>query len=165
MIEEWRPISGFEGLYEVSNLGRVRSLPRHRVRGCILAGSSAGKGYRKAILCDKDRQLHRYIHDIVLETFVGPRPPGMEGAHRNGKRDDNRLANLRWDTRSGNHADKYIHGTACIGEKHGRRKPNAAQVKTIRAANGDQNVIADSFGISRSQVYRIKTGQNWGSLA
>lgn len=173
MIERWRSISGFDGLYEVSDMGRVRSLDRKvkrgdqylTVRGRVMTPSMAGKGYRKVTLCRDGKQTHRYMHALVLETFVGPAPAGMEGAHGNGRRDDNRLTNLRWDTRSGNFADKIIHGTATSGERHGRRKLCAADVRQIRRASGNQNIIAARFGISRSQVYRIKMGLNWGALS
>ena len=87
MSERWLPVPGFEGLYEVSDEGRVRCLPRHRVRGGVLRPSAAGKGYLKVQLVHKQRHAHRYVHELVLTTFVGPRPPGMEVAHGNGKRD------------------------------------------------------------------------------
>lgn len=170
--ERWLPIVGFEDLYEVSDLGRVRSLDRKvkrgsrllTVHGRIMTPSKVGKGYRKVALCCDGEQTHRTVHDLVLSAFRGPRPAGKEAAHNNGKPADNRLENLRWDTRSGNFLDKNSHGTATIGERHGRRKLTAEDVRVIRAAPGNQDIIADRFGISRSQVYRIKTGQNWGSL-
>lgn len=162
--EIWRPVVGFEGLYEVSDMGRVKCLRRHRVREHVLSPSSAGRGYRKVQLCDKSRREHRYVHDLVLTAFSRPRPPGMECAHRNGKRDDNRLCNLRWDTRSGNHADKLAHGTAWLGEKHAQAKLTNAQVVAIRAAEGTCRAIGNAFGISPMQVSRIKRRKNWGHI-
>lgn len=164
MEERWLPIPGFEGLYEVSDEGRVRCLPRHRVRGGVMRPSLAGKGYRKVQLVHKKRHEHRYVHDLVLTAFVGPRPSGMEAAHGNGKRDDNRLVNLRWDTRSGNFADKAKHGTATVGERHGRRKLNAEDVLAIRDAVGPRAEIAKRYGIGLVHVYRIKSRKNWSHL-
>lgn len=140
MTEEWRAVPDFEGFYEVSNLGMIRSVGRKvkrgsrmlTVNGRIMCGSAAGKGYRKIILCRNGKQTHRYIHNIVLEAFVAPRSEGMEAAHGNGIRHDNRLSNLRWDTRAGNFADKIIHGTSAVGDRHGRRKLTAAEVEAIR---------------------------------
>lgn len=88
----------------------------------------------------------------------------MEAAHNNGKRDDNRLRNLRWDTRSGNHADKYRHGTACFGERHGMHVLSADQVRSIRSETGSLRKIADKFGVGPMQIHRIKTGKNWGMV-
>ena len=164
MSERWLPVPGFEGLYEVSDEGRVRCLPRHRVRGGVLRPSVAGKGYLKVQLVHKQRHEHRYVHELVLTTFVGQRPPGMEVAHGNGKRDDNRLANLRWDTRSGNFADKAKHGTATVGERHGRGKLSAAEAIAVREATGPRAEIAARYGIGLVQVYRIKARKNWSHL-
>lgn len=160
MSEHWLPIPGFETVYSVSDLGRVR---RDRT-GRVLKGSAAGIGYRKVILCCSGVTAHRYVHEIVLEVFVSPRPPGQEACHGNGRRDDNRLSNLRWDTRKNNHADKLLHGTASRGERHGRRKLSASDVKAIRAAEGTYREIGEHFGVGPMQVHRIKTKQNWSSL-
>lgn len=157
--ETWRAIQGFEGCYAVSDLGRIKNVRT----GHILTPSAAGDGYRKVALCRDGKQAHRYVHAIVLETFVGHRPPRMEAAHGNGRRDDNRLANLRWDTRAGNFADKIAHGTVSRGETHGRRKLSAAQAKEIRSATGTYKAIGARFGVGPMQVCRIKAGKNWSS--
>ena len=105
-IERWLPVVGFEGLYEVSNLGKVRSLPRqvrcnprgmgNRVRvspGKLLRPDNCG-GYRRVVLCKKNVHYRRAVHTLVLMAFVGPCPEGMEGCHKNGIRNDNRVTNL-----------------------------------------------------------------------
>lgn len=163
MAEQWRPISGYEGIYEISDLGRIRSLHGGRVR--ILAGSSAGKGYRKIRLCRSASWEDRYVHDVVLTEFVGPRPAGADAAHGNGTRDDNRLTNLRWASRSENHADKWLHRTMAAGETHGRRKLNADQVKEIRSSSLSCRKLSRQFGVGPMQISRIKTGKNWIVLA
>jgi hypothetical protein len=115
--EQWRPIPTWEGLYEVSDLGRVRSLPRlvpsprggyRNHRGGILTGSVAhSTGYRVCTLVDAEsgRKHYALIHRLVLEAFVGPCPPGLECCHNDGDRSNAALANLRWDTRSSNTLD------------------------------------------------------------
>ncbi len=164
MSERWLPVVGWVGLYEVSDLGRVRCLRRHRVCERILRPSAAGVGYRKVQLSNKGRHEHRYVHDLVLSAFVGPRPPGLEAAHGNGKRDDNRLLNLRWDTRAGNHSDKHHHGTMCRGDTHGRAKLTSAQVIAIRAALGTCREVGERFSVSQAQVSRIRRGKNWSHV-
>ena len=121
--EEWRPVVGYEGVYEVSNLGRVKSLPRmtptrwntprHHPGGILKSKVAPTTGYVRVTLVDANRGKKRYanIHSLVLEAFVGPRPDGLECCHNDGNRLNAELANLRWDTRSANTADAVEHGT------------------------------------------------------
>lgn len=116
--EEWRPVVGHEGSYEVSNLGRVRSLDRmiyfpdgrkRRSYGRILKPWSSKKcGHLKISLGSKTRYL---VHVLVLESFIGPRPSGLVACHNNGIGSDNRIENLRWDTYRENNLDLTRHGT------------------------------------------------------
>lgn len=164
MTERWKDIKGFEGAYFVSDLGRVRSAKRYRVSGRILTPCVAGKGYRKVQLVVGEKNEHRYVHELVLTHFVGPRPKGMDAAHNNGHRDDNRLANLRWATRTDNHADKIEHGTACRGERHGQRKLSEADVRGIRSSTDTCASLAAQFGVGPMQISRIRTRKNWGHV-
>jgi hypothetical protein len=115
MTVEWRPVVGFEGSYEVSSLGGLRSLDRLSTDGRCLHGrfmrhASSGKyGYPQTML-RKDGKSHlRRIHRLVLEAFVGPCPDGMWARHLNGDRNDSRLKNLAWGTPSENGADRAEH--------------------------------------------------------
>lgn len=116
---EWRPVAGYEGLYEVSDSGLVRSLDRtvgsryglRKIKGRVLQPGRSGRG-RPQVRLQRDGQADwRFVHHLVLETFVGPRPDGKEACHSNGDQLDNRLVNLRWDTRSSNVLDSVQHGT------------------------------------------------------
>lgn len=119
--EEWRPIVGFEGRYEISDHGNVRSLDRYETlsnghrrfhRGGPKAATLNPTGYRYVHLRRDAQGCKRFVHALVLEAFVGPRPaPGMHGCHNDGNPLNNHVANLRWDTPKGNVADKRIHGT------------------------------------------------------
>lgn len=160
MTERWLPVEGYEGLYAVSDHGRVRN----ERTGRILIGSSAGLGYRKVSLYRGGAADHRFIHHLVLRAFVGPKTDGHEACHNNGKRDDNRAENLRWDTRSNNHADKLAHGTSIRGEAHPRRKLNADEVRAIRSANGTCAEIGRQYGIGPMQVSRIRRRVNWSAV-
>lgn len=129
--EEWRAIAKYVGYYEISSLGRLRSLDRvipharHgtiRRRGKILAPSVKNKyGHLGTTLFCGNRGEQVWIHILVLETFVGPCPPKMECRHLNGEPDDNRLDNLAWGTRKQNAADRKRHGRAALhDETNGR---------------------------------------------
>lgn len=125
MSEQWRPVVGYEGFYEVSDHGRVRSVPRgvwKRSRWGSMAWYEVPvrqlrltplDGYRVVGLRRNDAtgQRQKKVHRLVLEAFVGPCPDGMEACHWNGDRADNRIVNLRWDTPSSNSYDRVRHGT------------------------------------------------------
>lgn len=104
-METWKPVAGQAG-YEISDMGRVRTLDRECWNGWawwikpgqILKPQRAGRGYRKVTMSGKQR----YVHALVLEAFVGPRPEGWDCLHGNDDRADNRLANLKWGTKQQN---------------------------------------------------------------
>lgn len=122
--ERWLPVVGSEGLYEVSDLGRVRSLTRlmrlrngrtRLVQGRILSATGSPYPMVHLALVDADgfpagRRSVR-VHTLVMIAFVGPIPDGQEVRHRNGKYQDPRLVNLRYGTRSDNVRDAVEHGT------------------------------------------------------
>jgi len=117
--ETWLPIPGFEGSYEVSDYGGVRSLDRTiqrsdglivRLEGRMLA-IHIHNGYPTIRLAHGNRRLTFGVHRLVLLAFVGPSPDGMEACHNDGDRSNNVLSNLRWDSRSENNKDRIRHGT------------------------------------------------------
>ncbi|MFL1432774.1 MULTISPECIES: HNH endonuclease [unclassified Nocardiopsis] len=110
--EEWRPIAGTDGVYEVSNLGRVRSWTSVS-RGQVIKPQPHQDRYLAFWTGPKLRLLHR----VVLETFVGPRPDGMVCRHLDGDRMNCRLDNLRWGTAAENMRDSIEHGTHANARK------------------------------------------------
>ena len=119
--ERWKPVNGYEGIYEVSNHGRVRSVDRtvtysngqvHRYKGKILRTPLLQQtGYPFVKLSNQGKNQVRTVHSLVAETFIGTRPDGMEVCHNDGDRANNHLDNLRYDTPSENELDKLRHGT------------------------------------------------------
>jgi hypothetical protein len=120
-VETWRSVVGYEGLYEVSDLGNVRSIDRavptkngriYRFRGVQLRQVARKDDGRRSVTLSKlGHEMPTSVHVIVLEAFHGPRPPGLDGCHSNGDNTDNRAVNLRWDTVTENMLDKGRHGT------------------------------------------------------
>lgn len=136
---EWRPVPGKEGRYEVSQDGAVRSLPRrveHPLgpkffRGKILSPRRGRRGRLRVLIEGVDR----YVHHLVLEAFVGPRPAGQEGRHLNDNPIDNRLENLAWGTRSQN-----LHDRVRNGIHHQANKTHCPQGHEYNEANTERGV-------------------------
>ena len=159
--EVWKPIPGYEGKYEVSSLGRVFSIRRKRCKGGLLK-LHIKSGYEFIEVWDlSNKPKQMLVHRLVLLAFAGPCPPGMEGAHNNGIRTDNRAENLRWATKSENEADKRLHGNyaRAVAMRRNRLKPD--DVSGIRAnyRKLSQQTLAKKYGVSRATIQRIHSGE------
>jgi hypothetical protein len=143
--------------YEISQDGLVYS-----IRSDIFLKSVLNKGYSFVKLWKNKKPYLKFIHRLLLETFIGPCPNDMEGCHNNGNPSDNRLENLRWGTRSDNIKDAIKHGTWIDKPS---AKLNELQVRIIRRLLGfgtlKQREIAEIFGVAKTAISRIKTGKTW----
>ena len=167
-MEQWKAVVGYEGLYEVSNMGRVMSFARSGTRGGILKQNLQGRGYPTVSL-NRDDVAHTYnVHSLVLNAFVGPRPPDMEARHYpNQDRTDNRLCNLSWATKSINMHDKHEHGTWAGGARNPRTKLSETDIKDIfdlRRQGRTQQQIADQKRLTQVHVSEILRGKSWPHL-
>lgn len=177
--EAWRPVLGYEGRYSVSNLGRVRSEPKEVLRRqggnyetrqkIMRPARGEVQKYLSVRLTDAHgMQRTRYVHVLVLEAFSSPRPEGMDACHCDGNGLNNAAANLRWDTRSANHRDKALHGTATIGERHPMAILNNETVLALRKRRSEGASATDlskEFNISRMTAFRAATGRSWRHLS
>lgn len=173
MIERWAPVPGYEGLYSVSDHGRLRSEPRRckwhgtitrNVAGKILRVTTLPSGYLQADLRRDNKAAHHYVHRLVLRAFVREPVAKEEACHNDGNRANNALSNLRWDTRSGNHQDKNAHGTMQRGESHARAKLTEADIRAIRRDPRSLTQIGAAYGISWGHAGHVKRGGAWGWL-
>ena len=166
MIHEiWKPVLGYEGLYDVSNLGRVRNMarrsgtkplrilkqePMHRGYLCV---PLSGKGIRK--LCR--------VHRLVMAAFVGPSPDGKHVNHINGDKRDNRLENLEYLTASENTAHAMKIGTMrAWGENNPFAKLSDSDATRIRERRKEGQTfiaIGKEFGVHATTVGRICRGE------
>lgn len=118
MSERWVPAKGFEGFYEVSDLGRVRGVPRQIIRngkiktyhGGILNAYWHHRHLKVTLYGHNKRERQVFVHVLVLESFVGPRPKGYLGCHKDDNPLNNTLANLRWDSPTANSLDAVRNG-------------------------------------------------------
>lgn len=161
--ERWRDIEGYEGLYEVSDLGRVRSMDRivahpmgpTRLKGRMMRAWQDNKGYPMVILYRDGTRRSTKVHAIVAAAFLGPRPPQHEVCHVDGTRTNNRVSNLRYDTRYENGRDTLAHGTRNKIDPDG----NGKQIREMVAAGMSQRAIAAVIGCSQPAVSYFLLGQ------
>lgn len=173
MNEIWKAVVGFEGRYEISDRGRVRSLDRvvsFSYRGKIVHQKRSGQILKS--FAQKSGHLHlklgqdsgqQYVHILVLKAFVGPRPAGLVGCHNDGKTDNNTPRNLRWDTQLSNIADQEKHGTRLRGSSKIESRLNEDKVREIKRLRGriSQAAIAKKFGVGKSTVQAALDGRTW----
>lgn len=158
--EEWRDIPSWEGRYQVSNLGRVKSVSFASYKGAALLSYRDNKrGYWQVTLYERPRVEHLTIHKLVMWAFVGSRPPGMEICHGDGNRKNNSLSNLRYGTSTENKQDAIKHGTWTHGETHPEHKLTTEEVSLIQElySSGEytQKNLGNKFGVCRSLVSMI----------
>jgi hypothetical protein len=185
--EEWRPVVGYEGAYEVSSLGGVKSIDRYvyqvgnkwggttkkLLRGKHLKQSACcgNPGPLKVCLYDDGVGKNMTVHRLVAEAYLGPKPIGKtDCCHNDGNNHNNAAWNLRWDTRAGNLSDMKEHGTVMRGEKNPQALLNNLQAKIIKrvlkndSSRGVGRFLADVFDIDEKHVSLIKRGVRWGWL-
>jgi len=167
--ERWLPVAGFEGLYEVSDQGRIRSISRKTASGVrggkLLKGAPKNRyGHLKVSLTCGPVRVTRDIHRLVAEAFLGPCPPGLETRHGAGRTSDNRVVNLSYGTRSENSQDKFRDGVDNSGERQGAAKLDWVRVEEIRrrcAAGESRSSLARRFGVSVPCIALIVRGKTW----
>lgn len=168
---QWRPVVGFD-MYEVSNLGEVRSLRHGTAR--ILKQHPAGKGYLFVMLYGPQGRRAFYVHRLVAAAFLGD-SEGREVNHKNLMKTDNAATNLEWATRKQNMAHAKDHGryevqhaggqTLAMNNAKRAKKLSPEQAQEIRrlAADGAmrQKDIGEMFGVGQAVVSAIHRGEAW----
>lgn len=167
-----KEIPGFRGYYATSD-GKVWSGPKTGIGrnhpGGFLSLGKASSGYLVVVLSKERKRYTKSVHRLILETFSGRPSKNLDCCHNNGDRLDNRIENLRWDTRKNNEADKVKHGTDNRGERHSMAILNTSQVRHIRQLLLDavlnQREIAKLFGVHFSTINKIARGVNWATIS
>lgn len=182
MIEEFRDIKGYEGIYQISNLGNVKSLDRYVghpqkgergrfCKGVTLKMLSDKDGYHKVNLKKKQIAKNQRVHRLVADSFIENPQNKPQVNHINGVKNDNRLENLEWVTLSENRQHAYDVGLQ-NGENRRGKKSNfnklteteVLKIKKLLADGCKQKQIALFFNVSQGCISLIKTKQNWAWL-
>lgn len=172
MTEFWRAVPGYEAAYEVSSLGRVRSIPRltlrgRRVGGEIMQCARGNNGYYNVTL-KVDKSVKRFgVHQLVARAFI-PNPEGLPEIHRiDGDPANNSVDNLEWVSHAENMRRAALNGRRPLGEAHGLHRLTEADVRSIRclvAAGQSARGIGCQFNVSKTTVLSIAAGRTWGHV-
>jgi hypothetical protein len=169
--EQWKSVLGYEGIYEVSNVGNIRLLESrcHKHAYTLCKPYVDPDGYLKVSL-RKPKNIQRTyrVHRLVIEAFIGPIPKGMQTNHKNGSRFDNRPENLEIVTLQENvrHSIEVL-GSHRKGERNPAAKIKESDVKEIRqrAAQGEPyKKLGRDFGLTDVMTRNIAIGKSWAHL-
>lgn len=158
MTEIWKDVEGYENIYEVSNLGRVRGkdryskhgvVHRYKVKGVILKPNKVNFGYMQVTLNKNGVRKSRYVHNLVMETFIGPKKLGYEVNHKNENKEDNSLDNLEYLTCKENNN----YGTRI--KRHIEKSTNGKKSKKVKGTHiiTGETVIFPSISEAQRQGY------------
>lgn len=176
-MEKWVDIKGYEGLYQISDMGNVKVLPRRfknksgrysTVRECIKVCPINHRGYHRTQLTDKNKNKKIYsVHRIVAQHFL-PNPFNHpEVNHKNGLKTDNRATEIEWCTKAYNEKHALETGLKPKGSKSHKALLDETQVLTIVKCRHDglkSEDIAKYFKVSKHAIIAIMSGSNWGWL-
>lgn len=167
--EEWRPAVGLEGVYEVSDLGRVRRVGKMRGTrvGHILTCTKDRSGYSKVKLSRDDVDYTRKVHRLVAEAFLGPIPDGLVVNHKDSNPGNNRADNLEYITQKANMEHCVAAGRSSRGKGVRGAQLTEAKVRAIRCLRqqGETSAaIAAQFGIHIRTVGRIVNRRIWSNV-
>ena len=164
IMEKWKPITDFEGLYSISNTGRIKRTAKSRgSRPNKLLSPYPNKfGYLQVALRKDGKYHRRYVHRLILQAFTGIL--GEQCNHKNGIKTDNRLENLEWCTASEN----LMHASRTLGLRRGSKHWNAKLTGNDVISILDMNdkgmthqAIADHYNVSRIQITNIVNRKAW----
>ena len=165
--EIWKPVVGYQGIYEVSSMGRIRSLDRvqvyngrwgktrRKLKGCNMRPRTSSNGYKNITLVDIGRSYTDAVHRLVALAFI-PNPLGLPLVdHIDDDKSNNEVSNLQWTTYAGNNRK----GKATILQAH--------QVLEMRRRHADGEVpvdIAKDYPVKLNTVYGILRGRSWTTV-
>ncbi len=160
--EVWKDIKGYEGLYQISNLGRVKSL--RKIRGIqiqkekILTLQPIKGGYYRAKLCKNGKEKSYLVHRLVAETFI---PEHFTVNHKDGNKSNNTVDNLEWVTQKENNIHAYKMGLKPYGTQRADSKLTEQQVKEIRKVyipfdkNYGIRALARKYNVNPTIIQRV----------
>lgn len=170
MGEIWKDIPGYEGLYQASNKGQIRSLDKdvwnghayYKVPGRIMRPKIKNSGYKELVLRKNNKAKSITVHRLVCITFNGDkRNEHPVVCHRDGDSLNNNAENLYWATHKQNSQDMIDHGNSTFGKKARACQLNKKQVLEIYKSKKSNKALAKEYNIGEAAISSIKRGKNW----
>lgn len=158
----WKDVKGFEGLYQISSCGCIKSIIR--VKDRVLKPCVVGKGYLAVSLRKNNQTYRKYIHQLVCESFCGESTKENKVVnHIDGNKLNNHFTNLEWCSYSSNNKHAYDTGLKNRGEGFYNARLSEADVIQIRKIGkiGTYQEIADCYGVSKATVRDVLMGRTW----
>lgn len=164
-MEVWVPVPGYEGLYEISHFGRVRSLHARFPSPRLCAQGNDSTGYPTVALSREGKRTTKTVHRLVCRAFHGE-PNGLqnEAAHLDGDRTNCNASNLQWCSKIENQSHKRFHGTHQAGERHPSAKLTEATARLALeklALSETCRAIAEGLSVSASTIEDLRKGKKW----
>lgn len=158
-MEKWKDIHGYEGIYAISNEGRVFSYRTNK----ILKPGIVKRGYLRVTLCTNGKEKYVYIHRLVADAFVKGYEEGKEVNHKDGNVKNNKAENLEWVSRSENiiHSYKHLNRVSPAKNKKIAEKLTEQQVHEIRFTNKPASELAKKFGVTKRTIYSARSGHTY----
>lgn len=167
--ERWRWIKDYEGLYMVSDHGRVMGLPKKTYSGHIMKQQLGRNGYLSVHLCKDGKHKRMSVHRAVADAFIKNSRMCEQVNHKDGVKTNNKVSNLEWVTRSENqlHAYRELGRTKPTGgtPRPTKRKLSWEQVCDIRNSDESQSVLAKRYGVSQRVIWCIRKGLTYKEVA
>ena len=174
-MEIWKDIPGYEGYYQASDRGRIKSLARTVVVPRTKWGQQGKRKVNEAVMALQTDQRNRVfvalrkdgltkrftVASLVAAAFIGPRPEGLLVLHGDGDSTNNRASNLRYGDHCDNIEDARKHGTLTQGEKQWLAKLTADEVKFIRITDLSGTYLAAQYGVTPACISAIRQRKNW----
>lgn len=178
-VEIWKDVQGYEGYYQISSLGRVKSIGRlvvyksdqsgcayKRIREKILKPYRQPSGHLYVNLCKDSIRTRHFVHRLVLTAFVGERPEGFGSRHYpDNDPSNNKISNLQWADHHTNQLDRIAHGTTFPGSLCPSSKLKEEQVIEIREiyAKGGvtQESLGNAYGVTQPTVNNLLHRKTW----
>lgn len=165
--ETWMDILGFEGLYEISDSGNVKSYRKNRAVECILLKPTLTHGYKRVCLCKGGKVYYKTIHFLVAQAFIENPKNHTIINHKDGNKLNNNISNLEWCTAAYNirHAIRTGLISTQDGQKSRKSKLTEIQAKAILLSDETIQSLASRYGVSASTINAIRNGTNWKHLS
>lgn len=169
-VEIWKPVLGYEGFYEASSLGRIRSVTRwvhnrktpHKSR---IRKFTVSKGrYYQVNLCRQSKHTCKPVHLLVASAFHGKCPKGLECRHLDGNSFNNKSSNLKWGTRKENLMDQVDHGTVPGAKLTKSRILYMRKIYKRRHATLGLSGLSRMYGVAASTISRVLNNVRWARI-